>query len=385
MMGVYLMASKYELPFSTEYVPSWTYVEAFRELFQNALDNEIVSPENEMLFEYNKEKQSLSVSNKTSVLELKSLLLGSTTKAKDDRTIGQHGEGYKIAFLVLLREGKSITVYNYGRREIWRTKLIKSKRYDGQLVPTITVEKEAFWKDIPDSDLIIEVSGVTEDEYNEIVKKNLNLQDTVECYDVNFYGRILTSAREVGNLYVKGLFICRDESLTHGYDFNPSLVNLDRDRKLLSNFDIVWNTSVMWKTAFAQDFGRTEVLSMIEESSPDVRYINTVSGSTGCINVDEEIATAITKRFLHIYGEEAIPVSSNDELQSVGDARKAVLVSNMVAEYIDKSDIEVEKAPQRDKVSRELEDFLDQIVDKLDEEEYDRLQAIIVRVKKLEA
>lgn len=42
------MASKYELTISTNYVPDWTYIEAFRELFQNAIDNEITNPDNKM-------------------------------------------------------------------------------------------------------------------------------------------------------------------------------------------------------------------------------------------------------------------------------------------------------------------------------------------------
>lgn len=102
--------SKYELTISTGYVPSWTYVEAVRELFQNAIDNERINPDNKMLFEYKMGK--LSICNKTSKLTLDSLLIGNSTKRDDERTIGEHGEGYKIAIMILLREGKNVTVYN---------------------------------------------------------------------------------------------------------------------------------------------------------------------------------------------------------------------------------------------------------------------------------
>ena len=170
------MVSKYELAISTGYVPDWGVTEAFRELFQNALDNEITNPENKMEWKYDEESETLTISNKTSVLQAETLLLGSSTKANDKYTIGKHGEGYKIAFMVLLRNNKSIRVYNYGNRETWEVKLVKSKRYNGQMLTTVFVEKEAIWHKVPNNNLIIEVSGVNKDEYNEIVARNLHLR-----------------------------------------------------------------------------------------------------------------------------------------------------------------------------------------------------------------
>jgi hypothetical protein len=110
--------TKYELSISTNYVPDWGIVEAFRELFQNALDNEIINPENKMNWSYIDNK--VIISNKTSKLDANSLLLGSTTKTTHEEVIGKHGEGYKIAFMVLLRNNKKVKVYNYGNREIWK-------------------------------------------------------------------------------------------------------------------------------------------------------------------------------------------------------------------------------------------------------------------------
>lgn len=103
------MQSKFELSISTGYVPDWGIVEAFRELYQNAIDNETINPENKASFSFVQEDEktgTVRITNKTSVLTKESLLLGSTTKANDENTIGKHGEGYKIAFMVLLRNGK---------------------------------------------------------------------------------------------------------------------------------------------------------------------------------------------------------------------------------------------------------------------------------------
>lgn len=380
------MKSKYELPFSTTYVPDWGIVEGFRELFQNALDNEITNPENKMVFNYDATTEVLRVCNKTSVLELDSLLLGSTTKANDANTIGRHGEGYKIAFLVLLREGKTVTVYNFGKREVWTTKLVKSKRYNGQMVPVITVEKEAFWKSVPSHDLTIEVGGVSEEEYVSVVSKNLHLRDAVKSCVIPKYGRILTDENERGKLYVKGLYVCDEAEMQYGYDFEPSLIQLDRDRKLIKAFDLIWNTSAMWKIAFAQKELRAELLEMVSNNSKDVRYIkdNPAYDRVGAA-MEKELANAVTTRFIRQYGEKAIPVRNNSELQSVqGMKNKAVMVNEIVAKYIDDSEIETESVPSRISISQELRQFMDDVEDKLNYEELDRLEGILNRIREIE-
>ena len=61
--------------------------------------------------------------------------------------------------------GKSVVFYNYCRREIWRPRLVKSRKYDGALVPTFFVENEAIWKEVPEHSLIIEVGGITPEDY----------------------------------------------------------------------------------------------------------------------------------------------------------------------------------------------------------------------------
>lgn len=375
------MKSRYELPFSTGYVPGWTYIEAFRELFQNALDNETVNPANRMLFFYDPENKTLRVCNKTSVLELDSLLLGSTTKADDARTIGQHGEGYKIAFLVLLREGRPVTVYNYGKREVWHTKLVKSKRYNGQMVPVITVDKEAVWKRIPDNDLTIEVGNVAPEEYQEIVKKNLNLQSGVQSYEVPTYGRILLDEQERGNVYVKGLFVCNNESMRYGYDLDPRLINLDRDRRLVSSFELCWETSLMWKRAFADRYMRADVMKMIIDNANDVKFIQ--SRTLPEAQTDQEIADAIAVRFIRSYGADAVPVVDNAQLRAAGQS--AVLVNQMTADYLSQANkVQVRTPAEEKSVADELASFKDSISSRLSFDELTKFSELIARVSKLE-
>ena len=70
---------KMELSLASDYVPGWTIVDAVRELFQNAVDQEVQCPDNTASWEYS--DGTLRICNKKSTLTTKSLLLGSTTKA----------------------------------------------------------------------------------------------------------------------------------------------------------------------------------------------------------------------------------------------------------------------------------------------------------------
>src|SRR5699024_3102626 len=117
--------ARYELSLTPDYVPDWGIVEAFRELFQNAVDQSS-SEGNEMFWNYNSLDKVFTLGNKSSVLTTTSLLLGSSTKTEDESLIGKYGEGYKIALLVLTRLNKNVTIYNYGAREVWRPKFIDS-------------------------------------------------------------------------------------------------------------------------------------------------------------------------------------------------------------------------------------------------------------------
>ena len=91
---------KLELTIASNYVPTWTVVDAVRELFQNALDQGD--------YTWHFAAGTLTLTNCNTSLSTSSLLLGTSTKAGDLATVGQFGEGYKIATLVLLRSGKQV-------------------------------------------------------------------------------------------------------------------------------------------------------------------------------------------------------------------------------------------------------------------------------------
>lgn len=375
------MKSKYELTISTGYVPDWTYVEAVRELFQNAIDNERVNPDNKMSISHTGDV--LEISNKTSKLTLDSLLLGSSTKRDDDRTIGQHGEGYKIAFMVLLREGKNITVENYGANEIWTTKLVNSRRYNGAKVVQIEVDKNPFWKKNVNNDLNIIVEGISEDEYDDIVKANLFLQDDVNASEMTSSGQVLFGDDNVGRIFVKGLYVSTMNSmgLRYGYNFDTTGIKLDRDRKLVSSFDISYYASKIWAELAKNDKYTEDIADMIQSKAPDVEYLR----SSIYLYKDNlgGVADKIVDNLKEEYGDNVYPVTDNEEYRAAErSGLNPVIVSSNVKEIASLSSNVAELSESEDITLLErVENFKDKIESKLSDEELKEFEDILLDLR----
>ncbi len=354
--------SKIELTIAPNYVPTWTIVDAIRELFQNALDQQKQNPENVASWDYDEETETFTIRNATSKLTAASLLLGQTTKADDKSTIGQFGEGYKIATLVLLREGKNVVFYNYGAREIWRPRFVKSRRF-GTSILTFFTEKKAIWERVPSADLEIVVEGITPDEYyEEIVPSNLYLRNDYKVLEENEYGNVIDLP---GKVFVNGLYVCDYEPYAYGYNFKPEHIRLDRDRKMVNDFDLRWMASKMWSTCKDTD----KVLEMIADGKADVAYLDSVSYTSSWRDLAAE-------KFKSVYGPEAIPVTSQEELDKVPTGYKGVVVNSNYSSLIKGSSSFVMPEPDDASPLDELQDWFDSIKSKLDDNEIQQFEAI---------
>ncbi|KAA9007222.1 hypothetical protein F4V43_01675 [Paenibacillus spiritus] len=310
--------SKYELSLSRDYVPSWTHVDAVRELFQNALDQETITKDNAMFFNYDESNETLYIGNKSSVLDVKTLLLGASTKRNDSNTIGQFGEGYKIATLVLTRLNKKVTFYNYGLKEVWNARFVKSRRYKGEEILTFFIDKKYPWIKVPDNNLTITVEGINPHEYEEIVESNLHLQVVGQTIESK-YGRILEEQRYKTKVFINGLYVCSYADYTQGYDFKPEYIKIDRDRKLADSFQLKWLSSTMLSGV---DSDKT--LKLIKDGAADVAYVSTTG--TSAWGSDSEVYKSISNKayesFKDEYGENAIPVSNHDEFTKINSTGK---------------------------------------------------------------
>lgn len=324
------MTRKFELSIDVNYVKSWGIKEAVREYFQNSYDEEQQNPENKSFFEYNENDHCLRIGNKLSVLKSETLLLGCTSKESDENTIGQFGEGYKIATVVALRTGHNVTIYNYGAREIWTTKLVKSRKYNGRLVPTFYISTEFNWSSLfrsknEEKNLIIEITNVTSEEYKAIFESNLNLRLKSYNFIETSFGDILIDKEHKGNVYVSGLYVYTNDQMDYGYNIKSKYLQLDRDRMAVNSFDLQWVTSKMWVESVINNKSSVDnFMEMLENNETDIYYVGSIFDTISTSNSRERIVNEIYHKFIEKYGK-AIPVDS-EELR-----RKLKLSDNEVA------------------------------------------------------
>lgn len=310
---------RFDLGMSINYCPTWGVVESVREFFQNAHDEEIVNPENKMYFGYDKDSKTLCIGNKNGRLTTNTLLLGQSSKRDNSETIGQHGEGYKVATVVLLRNGKGVKVYNRADKEVWTAKTIKSRRYQADVV-VFDIEKVSIFKSVPDHDLIFEISGIDEDEYNAIVDSNLFLQDLREGEDyitsnpgyplTTRMCKVLTGEKHAGKLFVGGLYVTTSKYAKYGYDFAPGLVKLDRDRGFIDGIDLQFLTAKVISAT-----GDTELINEAKNfwDGSYFKYYLSSYKSVFDNNSYAEMFDKSYQEFLDENGEDAIPVQTTDD------------------------------------------------------------------------
>lgn len=366
------MPSKFQLTISPDYVGEWTHVEAARELFQNALDNETLNPDNRMFFSY--QDGLLRLGNKSSVLTAESLLLGHSTKRGQSNTIGKHGEGYKIALMVLLRDGKTVTIFNYGAREIWKTRLIKSRKFNGASLVEVTITKKAIFSSVPDHDLVIQVEGITHKEYEDIVNSNLHLQDNVSRVSAANLGEVLLNPEHKGKIFVNGLFIAFNDKFHYGYNVRPSLISLDRDRKLLDSFALAYATSKIWRVVDQEDL----LADLVFADALDVKYLSESRTYMARDVEDEERLSALMyRKFVSEHGPNAVPVSDNAGLQryaALNSSLKPIFVSETTTKLISR----LFKSPEVERVSpkQRLKVWFNEVSEQLSQEQIDQFEDI---------
>lgn len=332
----------YELTLTPDYVSDWDFKDAMRELIQNGIDQEELDAGKSFSMSYDKEKKIIRLINSgRTMLKRNTLLLGKTSKANNDDTVGQFGEGYKIAALVLNREGKAFTIYNNEKKEVWKSRFKNSEKWREKILAFYISRQETS-----ESGLCIEVGNVSEKEYCGLEGVWLGMSD-YDKIDTQ-YGEIITEKEFLGNIYVGGLRIGCNSELKYGYNFKPQYIQLERDRKTCESWNVQENTWKMITEAMVEgNMPDEEVESLISESADDIRHIeyNTYTQNSG--KVAKMLITSFDKKNPKEY---SIPVSSdNDFRKAKAYGGNPVIVPPLVAELLkeetEKRMVELSKLP----------------------------------------
>ena len=322
------MSECYELSLTPNYVSDWTFNDALRELIQNGIDQETIRPDNKFSIDYDEGKEVIRLVNKNAKLKISTLLLGKSNKSNDEDTVGQFGEGYKIAALVLNRLGKTFTIYNNEKKEIWTSRFKNSAKWGSEIL-AFYIEKQP---DADEKNLVIEIGHVNWTEYDGLSDIWLGLSaeyDETEKVETS-YGEILLGEEMTGKTYVNGLYVACNEELKHGYNFKAKYINLERDRKACGSWNAREVTARMTAEAMVQ--GKMEIETvrrMIEENANDVYNMEF---NQYCDDIKE-----VKKMLIHEFDKQnilpmSIPVGNAEDARKVkAYGGNAVLVPSKVA------------------------------------------------------
>ena len=238
-----------KLSFTEDYVGHWSWWQGARELMQNAIDTK----DFDIQFDYS--AGEMKIISRGGAIPTRALLLGATTKRNDSSTIGKFGEGMKLGFLVLLREGARVAMEN--GRDLWVPEIVLDEEMDAKVLAVNICEGN-----LPDRDpnvVTIKIQGIPKDAMDEIMD---NYAPTTEREVVieNSRGKAYKKIWQEGanqeedddgnaiggdcNLFVNGLFVTRVRgNFKFDYDFKPEAFVLDRDRDSANLYEVKYEAN----------------------------------------------------------------------------------------------------------------------------------------------
>jgi len=272
-----------------DYVPSWGFLEAFRELQANAYD-----ADDDAITIYDPQLRTLTITSIGPTLEKASILMGRTEKSAHSDSIGCHGEGLKLAWLALLRTEHPIRIHS--NRSMWIPELTEYLR-EPVLGIQITPISIAF------AGVRVVISEVDPSEWAACQRLFRRLSSTAHEEIQTSVGTIILNGK--GRIYAKGVLVEELLPYTHSYDLND--LTLDRDRRAACRYELIPRIARAWFDACAKNPCALELCTeMLLNDSSELQI-------SMWISVPQAISTALAAKFHAMFGSDAIPVCSMNE------------------------------------------------------------------------
>jgi len=355
--------ARYTLTISPDYVKDWSVKDAIRELIQNAIDQESIDVDNSK--DIYSIDNNLYIANKNSILEKSSLLLGGGTK-DGTKTIGQFGEGYKVALLVLLREGYTVEIRNYKAQELWIPKIVNSRVYNSQVLAIDTNEYK--FETIPDNSLEIVIKNIESDDI--LSEIWLDYNDNQYNHIKSHNAEILLDENQKGNIYIKGLKVSNLDKLEYGYNFDINVLKLGRDRNVVSGFDLQLELGSVWGKIPEEHKELT--ISLMKQEVYDVEYCKSHRMNNYMIKaIEDEYKDKIV--ISDEYDKKAI-------LDTFGDVKTEV-VHEGIKDIVWSNQRSTNNVYIKKKSNKELvQEFRDRWIDTIEEDMLDDLENLIMNL-----
>jgi len=357
----------FQLTISPDYVQDWTSQDGIREFIQNAFDQESIDSENKAYIKAS--KGCLIIENNNSILQHSTLLLGGGDKSKDNTLIGGFGEGYKIALLVLIRLGFQIHIANYGMGELWEPEISHSFDFDTDILK-IVCKPLKHGVNIKKGVSVIITKA--EFDFTEVLQTvSLKHRSHIVISESPNYGQVLSSDTERGNVYIGGLFILNSDELSYGYNFNPGVLKIGRDRNITNTFDIKYYAGhYMFKNILPEFID--EFMKNLENKVPDLEYADKYS-------LPEQAKSILKKEYV-----DKVVISSESDKQILKDngisASSAVVVSDTIKDFLWSEGTTTNTKPIKRKTLKDLlGEFIELEKDTLSTEHYKKLTSLLQR------
>lgn len=359
------MDKTFTLTISPDYVKNWTEQDAIREFIQNWIDQRNQEPEAGSAIKSS--KGCLIIDNNFSVLQRQTLLLGGGTKAEDTGAIGGFGEGYKIALLVLTRLGFKVSIANYGLGELWEPQISYSHEY-GTDVLKITCRQLQHGKNLQKGVSVI----ITKDSYDfDLIMHNIYLEkrDFTVIAQNDRYGQILDKS-EAGRIYIGGLYISTSSELLYGYNFNPGILEIGRDRNITDTFQIRFKAPYVFQYTF--DSFINQVYEDLKSGAKDFDYIDKY-------NLPEKMKIKIKDEFA-----DKQVISSQSDKQVLEDnnikVKNPIVVHKVIRNLIWEQPVSSKASAIKPKSTLDLlREFLEDELSNLSKRQVEKLNYIINR------
>ncbi len=287
-----------ELTIKSEYLPDWSSWEGIREIIQNAQDGHVDGYP--MTIKHS--NSTLYITNVGTHLPHRALLFGHTTKTDRSDQIGKFGEGLKLGTLALVRAGHKVRIRS--NSEIWTPKFVMSKKFDGEKILAFDIRKGKEHYGIT-----VEIS-IEKEQWDEYKNKFIFLgdRDGQEIISTD-NGSLLFDEKEPGNIFVKGIFVQNEPKLLYSYNF--SNIDVDRDRRMISSWDLEYALISIWTIAAKTNQDRLYPIfwEMLFNDSFDLKGLS----ASWNYMIDENLRSYIRDRFIEKYGTNAMPVSNLSE------------------------------------------------------------------------
>lgn len=286
--------------FGGEYLPKWDVKEALREIYQNFID-------------YGDYEEYAIMSNGTATVKLTNgwapssleyLRIGNSQK-DNPNAIGHHGEGLKMAFLILLRQGFNSMIFTnkYAVYPAWYS--------DNEIGDCFCFNYEIH--DMYESPYTLDFE-CSEVDYLAFKENLIKPEDII--YSHWDYGDLVN--KPIGNIYSGGLFVANLTGIGRSYNIKPQYLPLDRDRCVPQSFDVNYRTSRILEAS--------EVMTVKDLSYDDTTYITKLPDYMYGRVKPRKVGNAIAFTIKDESGKDQVISNSNikEHLQSHNLFQKAI-------------------------------------------------------------